>query len=94
MTEKTLYPFSTALNMINFEGKRMARLGWNGTGMFVFLVPGSEFYVTRPPLLGIYEEGTKVRYRPHIDLRAADGSIGPWTPSGADLAATDWFEVR
>ena len=35
-------------------GKKVAREGWNGKGMFLFLVPGSTFQVNRPPLLGIY----------------------------------------
>lgn len=84
--------FSAALLAVK-AGRRVARSGWNGKGMFVFLVPGSTFTVNRPPLLGIYPEGTQVEYRPHIDLRAADGTVGPWTPSGADLMAEDWVEV-
>ena len=46
------YTFSQALERIK-EGARVARTGWNGTGMFVFLVPGSTFRVNRAPLLGI-----------------------------------------
>ena len=33
------------------EGKRVARAGWNGKGMFLFLVSGSNFVVNREPLL-------------------------------------------
>ena len=36
------------------NGDRVARSGWNGKGMFLFLVPGSKFLVNRAPLLGIY----------------------------------------
>lgn len=71
-------------------GCRVARAGWNGKGMFVFLVPGSTFTVNRPPLLGIYPNGTKISYRPHIDIRAADGTVSPWQPSQADMLANDW----
>ena len=35
------------------EGKRVARAGWNGKGMFLFLVSGSNFVVNREPLLSI-----------------------------------------
>ncbi len=84
--------FSDALRMIK-NGKRVTRQGWTGANMFVFLVPGSTFTVNRPPLLGIYPEGTQVDYRPHIDVRDAKGMVGPWTPSGVDLMADDWQEV-
>jgi hypothetical protein len=74
-------------------GERFARKGWNGTGMFIFLVPGSEFITNREPLLSVLGEGVKVQYRDHIDLRAADGTIGMWSPSMTDLLAEDWVEV-
>jgi len=72
------------------DGKQVARKGWNGKGMFLFLVPGSSFAVNRAPLLGIYPEGTQITYNPHIDIRAADGTIGPWLASQADMLAYDW----
>ncbi len=75
------------------EGKKVCREGWNGKGMFLFLVPGSNFKVNRPPLLGIYPEGTEINYRPHIDLKGVDGSISTWAPSGRDALAEDWAVV-
>ena len=76
------------------KGEKVARAGWNGKGMFVFLVPGSTFKVNRAPLLGIYPEGTDINYRPHMDLRSADGSIATWAPSGSDALADDWMIVE
>ncbi len=72
------------------DGCRVARAGWNGKGMFVFLVPGSRFTVNRPPLLGIYPEGTEIQYRDHVDMRCVDGAIVPWLCSQSDLLADDW----
>lgn len=74
-------------------GAKVARAGWNGDGMFVYLVPGSTFAVNRAPLLGIYPEGTPINYRPHIDMRTADGSCVPWLASHADLLADDWSVI-
>ena len=74
-------------------GKKVAREGWNGKGMFIFLVQGSQFNVNRAPLLGIYPEGTKISYRPHIDMRTADGEIVPWVASQSDLLVNDWVLV-
>ncbi len=74
-------------------GKRVARAGWNGKGMFLFLVPGSTFKVSRAPLLGIYPEGTEINYCPHIDMKTADGKIVPWLASQSDVLAEDWVMV-
>lgn len=74
-------------------GFRFQRRGWNGKGMFIFLVPGSEFVVNRPPLLGIYPAGTHIKYQPHIDMKTADGTVVPWLASQSDLLAEDWHQV-
>jgi len=85
--------FGDALEAIK-NGERVARAGWNGKDMFIFLVPGSTFEVNRPPLLGIYPEGTKVEYHAHIDMKTAQGYVVPWLASQADLLAEDWIMVR
>jgi hypothetical protein len=84
--------FGQALESLK-SGDRVARMGWNGKGMFLFLVPGSVFTVNRPPLLGIYPEGTEITYCPHVDMRTADGSIVPWLASQTDILANDWEVV-
>lgn len=84
--------FSWALDRIK-EGAKLQRSGWNGTGMFVFLVPGSTFQVNRPPLLGIYPEGTTINYHAHIDIKTADGKVVPWLASQTDVLADDWEVV-
>ncbi len=86
------YSFSAALERIK-AGEKLQRAGWNGKGMFVFLVPGSTFVVNRPPLLGIYPEGTVINYHAHVDMRTADGMIVPWLVSQTDLLANDWGVV-
>lgn len=75
------------------HGRRVAREGWNGKGMFLYLVPGSRFVVNRPPLLGIYPEGTEVEYHAHIDMKTAQGYCVPWLASQADILSEDWVEV-
>lgn len=81
--------FGKALEAIK-DGKKVQRSGWNGKGMFLFLVPGSTFKVNRPPLLGIYPEGTEVDYHAHIDMKTAQGYVVPWLASQADLLSDDW----
>jgi len=88
-----LLNFGDALNLLK-KGSKVARIGWNGKNMFLFLVPGSVFKVNRPPLLGIYPEGTEITYCPHVDMRTADGKIVPWLASQTDLLAEDWVIVE
>ena len=84
--------FGSALEAIK-DGKRVARAGWNGKGMFLFLVPGSTFTVNREPLLSIMGEGTQVQYHAHIDMKTAQGYVVPWLASQADLLSEDWEVV-
>jgi hypothetical protein len=85
--------FGNALELLK-AGKKVAREGWNGKDMFLFLVSGSTFKVNRVPLLGIYPEGTEINYRPHIDMKTVDGQIVPWVASQSDLLCDDWVEVQ
>jgi len=83
--------FGDALKALK-SGHSVARAGWNGKDMFLFLVQGSQFKVNRPPLLGIYSEGTEINYRPHIDMKTVNGEIVPWVASQSDLLEEDWMQ--
>jgi hypothetical protein len=84
------------------HGHKATRSGWNGKGMFIYLVLGSVFKVNRPPLMGVYPEGTLIEYLPHIDMctnsklretdgiRSVDGPCVPWLASQTDILAEDW----
>lgn len=90
--EKENRSFGWAIEQLK-AGNKICRSGWNGKGMFLFLVPGSTFQVNRPPLLGIYPEGTEINYCPHIDMKTADNKIVPWLASQTDVLAEDWMLV-
>ena len=85
----TFRDFGWALQRLK-AGERVQRRGWNFKHMYLFFVPGSEFQVNRPPLLGIYREGTWVRYHSHIDMFTAQGYVVPWLASQADMIEEDW----
>lgn len=84
--------FSDALKIVK-SGGRVARAGWNGKNMFIFLVQGSRFTVNREPLMSILGEGTEVDYHGHVDMRTANGQIVPWLCSQTDMLAEDWEKV-
>jgi len=80
-------------------GKRVARAGWNGKGMWLALQAGSVITAEQArggAALGRAQEGeTQINILPHIDMRAADGSIVVgWLASQTDMLAEDWTEVE
>lgn len=96
--ESTGLTFGVALELLK-RGEKVARIGWNGKGMFLVMTEGSEVPtekmrndVTR----GYYEKEGKdaVKICPHIDMKAADGTmtIG-WVASQVDMLAEDWLIV-
>ena len=82
--------FSRALEALK-EGKRVTRQGWNGKGMWLFLVPGSTFTVQEGrPLAKYLTVGEQVQYGAHIDMKTASGNVVPWLASQTDMLAEDW----
>ncbi len=66
-----------------------------GEDAFIYMVAGSQFTVSRPPLNALFKEGTVVNYAPHIDIcHLTEGGIycAVWKPSQIDLSATDFEE--
>ena len=85
-------------------GRAVAREGWNGKGMWIALTPGSTFPAAcAKPGHAAYGRAVEmgmgphdsVNLLPHIDMRAADGSmvIG-WLASQTDMLAEDWHVVE
>jgi hypothetical protein len=62
--------------------------------MFLYLVPGSTFQVSRDPLQAILGEGSKVNYCQHIDIAwvLPDGKLkaSVWEPAQYEMLAEDW----
>jgi hypothetical protein len=84
--------FGQALTALK-DGQRVTRDGWNGKGMWLVLVPGSTITVAADRPLGqVAPElvGSALEYRPHVDMKTADGQIVPWVASQTDLLAEDW----
>jgi hypothetical protein len=89
--------FGGALRAV-MEGRRIARAGWNGKGMSVFLGGGSvDVTDTRDSIDGVNrimfalgDVGTVTRM-PSLCLTTASGAVVVgWAPSQTDLLAEDW----
>ena len=83
--------FGIALALLK-AGKRVARDGWNGKGMFVYLV-GEGCYPPSTPtgeLVARINSATCVPYRPYLAMKTVDDDVVPWVASQTDILADDW----
>ena len=86
-----LVDFGTALHLMEL-GERVQREGWNGKGMFVYIVPAASYPAQRNAkgvLVGDYPNDM-VPYSAYIALKTTSGEVVPWTISQSDALATDW----
>ncbi len=80
------YDFGEALNAMR-RGYKVARVGWNGKGMWLLLVP--EYDWTVAPSSG----PINAHRLPWIGMKTADGGFVPWLASQTDVLANDWLVV-
>ena len=66
------------------EGMRVARLGWNGKGMWLTL---SKMYTHTK--INVGEEGG-FNFQPFIAMKTVDETLVPWLASQTDMLAEDW----
>lgn len=76
-----LFGFGEALSHLK-GGGRVTRFGWNGTGMYLFLVNPWDICELR--------EDVVLSNIPFIAMRTTDDKAVPWEVSQIDLLATDW----
>lgn len=77
------FDFGEAIKQLK-AGNKVQRLGWNGKGMYLYLVDTLE--QTNP---------AQFLYEPFIVMFTAQGKHQPgWLASQADMLAEDWLVVR
>lgn len=82
--------FGLALQALK-EGRAVAREGWNGKGLFVYLVSGGDYPVQMDVVKPIAKEDGTLHYNPYMAIKNVDGTISTWVPSVNDCLAEDWF---
>ena len=75
-------------------GKRVARAGWNGAGMFAYLVPAASYPAQTGAAKALFGENGMVPYREYMALKTAQGDVATWAPSCSDALAEDWEIVQ
>ena len=74
------------------QGKKLARAGWNGKGMFLYYVPEAEYPASGNKLgtmTGVFD-GDMVPYNAYIAMKTAQNTVVPWLASQTDMLADDW----
>lgn len=71
------FNFSNAINLL-LSGEKVARVGWNGKGMYLAL---------QAP-----DENSKMK-QPYIYIVPVGGEPVPWVASQPDLLSDDWYQV-
>lgn len=75
------------------KGASVTRAGWNGKGMFLFLIQGSNDIATLHGY-GFGEMLNEPTFRDAIFMRTVDNQLVPWTASQSDVLADDWSIAR
>ncbi len=76
--------FSSALKLLE-DGAKVQRSGWNGKGMFLFLICGNAWEFTTD-VSGVDGIDTL----PFICMKTATNELVPWLASQTDVLANDW----
>ena len=83
------HSFGQAIEVLK-KGKAIARSGWNGKGLFVYLVPANSYSAQTGVAKAFFGENAKVPYNAYMAVKNVDGTISTWAPSGSDALAEDW----
>lgn len=97
---KPVFDFSEALRRLK-NGEAVARQGWNGKGMYIYLVKGTAIKAhelrneAEKHVGSTKDELDIVNIGSHIDMKAADGSVVVgWLCSQTDMLSEDWTTVN
>lgn len=86
--------FGDALVLLK-AGYKVARVGWNGKGMFLYHVGANSYPVSGNPgsaVKGMFEDDM-VPYGAYIAMKTAQDNVIPWLASQTDMLAEDWTVV-
>lgn len=75
-------------------GKKVARAGWNGKGMFVYYVPANIYPVQTGAAKSHFGEGAMVPYNAYMAIKNVNETVSTWVPSVNDVLAEDWMIVE
>ena len=89
------FDFGVAVEALK-QGARVARVGWNGKGMFLYYVPENKYPASRNEhgtMIGVFEDDM-VPHGAYIAMKTAQNNVVPWLASQTDVLADDWVIVE
>lgn len=81
--------FGEAIEAVK-QGKKIAREGWNGKGMFVYYVPANKYPFSTEVGKSLADEDGKVTYNAYLAIKNVNETVSTWVPSINDVLAEDW----
>lgn len=72
------------------NGKKVARRGWNGKGMFLYYVPEGSYPARTEIAKSHFGEDALVPYTHYIAIKSVNETVTPWVASQTDILADDW----
>lgn len=84
--------FGSAIEALK-QGYKVARIGWNGSGMFAYYVPENSYPAQTNIAKEAFPDGM-VPYRAYLALKTAQNDIATWSPSTSDALAEDWMTIE
>jgi hypothetical protein len=80
------------------QGKKVSRKGWNGKGMYIWVMPGSTVkgcnQIVDPHLAEIDKTEGEIRFLGSVRMRTATGDVlTGWLASQTDMLSEDWTIV-
>ena len=82
------FDFGSAIYLMQ-KSKNVMRKGWNGKGMYLFIIQGSND-IAKLHGYGFGELLGEPTFSDAIFLKTVDNRLVPWTISQSDALATDW----
>lgn len=83
--------FGSAIEALK-RGERVARLGWNGRGMFLYLIKGAD--LQKGLGYGFGEYIGEPSFVDTICMKTADSKlVAGWLASQTDMLANDWVVI-
>lgn len=71
------------------SGDKICRAGWNGKGMFLFMISGGAWNFECD-----IEGVDCIDTLPFICMKTADDKLVPWLASQTDVIACDWIIIQ
>jgi len=75
-------------------GAKVSRAGWNGKGLFVYLVPAASYPARTAAAKSFFGDDGLVPYSAYLAVKNVDDTVSTWAPSCSDALAEDWLIVE